>query len=256
MTAGVMIDDIRTGDIAIDTLWTGATPHGRQYAMRVRPGTSDWNTVNACAWPHDEYHLPADLSGWALDIGAHIGAATIPLLLDNPDLRVIAVEALPENTALLAYNAERNGVACRLTIMRRAAANTDAPVTIGYPADEQHRYIGNADHPTGAQRSVAVKGITLRGLMLLRGPDAQDEPFAWTKIDCEGCEYPLLDSPVAGALTRIAGEHHAGLARITALLGGTHAVHLVTGTSDFGTFRADAMEPWDVATSELAEAVA
>lgn len=240
-----MTQDIRTGDIARDTLWTGATPHGRHYEMRVRPGTSDWNTVNACAYPHDEYHLPTGLAGWALDIGAHIGACAIPLLLDDPDLLVIAVEALPENVDLLTYNAVRNGVDDRLVIVHGAASDSQAPVTIDYPDDPQHHYIGNANH-SGISASVTVKGVTLRSLMLLRGAD-QDEPFVWVKSDCEACEYAVLDSPVAGALLHIEGEHHAGIERISTLLGGTHTVALTGGTSDFGHFTADAMESWTLA---------
>src|SRR5947208_16888203 len=94
-------------ELQVDT-WL--TPHGRGTSRVTRPGTSDWNTVSACNGSNDEYHLPEGLQGWALDVGAHIGALTVPLLVDNPGLRAVAIEALPENVELLRMNLERNGV--------------------------------------------------------------------------------------------------------------------------------------------------
>ena len=228
------VQDRATGDIATDTLWRGLTPHGRPYEMSVRPGTSDWNTVNACAHPHDEYSLPEGLSGWALDVGAHVGACAIPLLLDNPDLRLVAIEALPENVDMLRANAARNGVTDRLVAVNRAASHTNAgTVRIHYPADPEHRYIGNADHPGTPTAYVDVDAITL-GVALTYA----DGPWVWTKIDVEGAEYGFLDSPAIGLLAHIEGEHHRGIERIRSLLGNTHDVALTGGTEDFGHFRA------------------
>lgn len=220
---------IISGDLATDTGWYGKTPGGRSYQMEVRPGTSDWNTVAACSWPHDEYSLPRDLTGWALDIGAHIGAATVPLLLDNPGLRVIAVEALPENADLCQANAERNQVADRLILVRGGASDTDLPIRVSYSPDPMHRFIGNqADGAEWAE----VPGITLGMLGDMRGPDAM-APFVWTKIDCEGCEYHVLDSPAVVHLERIIGEVHHGWQRLVDILSPTHDL---VGGHDFGHF--------------------
>lgn len=228
--------DILTGDQNVDTAWIGGTPHERRYSMRIRPGTSDANTVMACAWGNDEYHLPTGLTGWALDIGAHIGACTIPLLLDNPDLRVIAVEALPENVLLLNENALRNDVADRLTIVHGAASDTHDEVLIGYPDDDQHQYIGNAETGSSPRGSVRLKGITLGTVAALR-PDPS-EPFVWTKLDCERCEYRFLESSHVGLLVFVTGEHHAGIKGIHKLLGKTHDVTHTDGSPDFGHFEA------------------
>lgn len=231
------VQDRATGDIATDTLWRGLTPHGRPYEMTVRPGTSDWNTVNACAHPHDEYHLPEGLSGWALDVGAHIGACAIPLLLDNPDLWLVAIEALPENVDMLRANADRNGVTDRLHVMQAAASSSPTPVAIAYPDDREHRFIGNADHPSGPgpHEMVMANGVTL-GLLVDHYP-GEAHGFGWMKIDCEGCEYPFLSSPATIDVAVIVGEHHRGIDGIRELLT-FHDVELVTGTEGFGTFRA------------------
>lgn len=225
-----------TGNLDTDTHWYGRTPYGTLYSMKVRPGTSDWNTVHACAGSNDEYRLPKGLSGWALDIGAHIGAAAIPLLLDSPELRVIAVEALPENVLLLHENADRNGVSSRLTIIHAAASCDTEPVTIHYaPDDPQHEFIGNAGGPPD-RPGISIRGIDLAGI-LRKMPDP-DGDVVWTKIDCEGCEYQLFTAAPERMrqLRFITGEVHQGWSRLVELLSPTHQV--VGPGKDFGPFTA------------------
>lgn len=238
--------DIITGDQAVDTAVATYSPGGHPYTMTVRPGTSDANTVLSCSGQYDEYDLPRGLDGWALDIGAHIGAATVPLLLDNPKLRVVAVEALPENVLQLVRNLERNGVSDRALVVHAAAGATPDDQVLGYGTDGTHDYIGNTDNPQGG-RTVVVKGATLRGLMLLRGPD-EDCPWRWAKIDCEGCEYGLLDSPWTWRLQYITGEVHRGWDRLVQLLTPTH---VVTGPGqDFGPFQAR-LRPVDTSSGKV-----
>lgn len=240
---------VMTGEIARDTGWRGITPHGRDYTMEVRPGTSDWNTVNACAGLHDEYHIPTGLSGWALDIGAHIGACAIPLLLDNPDLRVQAVEAVDENARLLVANARRNGVDDRLEVFVAAAAERSGQfATITLPDEEQHHWIGNQSHGPGVMRHVATMDI----LTLMERKTIHDREagrsyttlpiprYAWAKIDCEGCEYPFFADPVANAfLDLIEGEVHGDQQLLVDMLTPTHMVVLDTSVSP-AHFRATA----------------
>lgn len=128
------------------------TPHDHPARFRCRPGTSDLATVGATnrLWGNlvDEYHLPEGLAGWALDIGAHIGAVTVPLLIDNPGLRVVAIEAVPANVELLRQNLELNGVADRCIVMPGAAWHGKGTVNVefGYTGSETattHAYIGS-----------------------------------------------------------------------------------------------------------------
>lgn len=211
-----------------------STPHSRPLYMEVRADTSDWNTVNAISGIHDEYHLPEGLSGWALDVGAHIGAAAICLALDNPDLRVIAIEALPENVELLRRNVERNRVQDRVTVLEGGAGDGSA-VRVGYGADGVHDFIGNTWAPE-ENRSVTVPGFSLEGIL------AQFDIYriAWMKIDCEGCEAPFLESPAIGRVDHIEGEVHpqAGGANLRRILEGTHDVSFPreAANPDFGPF--------------------
>ena len=219
------------------------SPHGHGYAIECRDGTTDWDTAVSSQAGNDEYHLPQGLGGWAIDVGAHIGTVTVPLLLDNPDLRCIAIEALPENVAMLRANIDMNGLAERCIIVHGAASDSPDDVRIGYsltnPSDHEptnvaHRYIGSMGAPPDAP-DVQVHGVTLRGAMLLRGPD-QDEPFAWAKIDCEGCEYAFLGTAWNAMLTYITGEVHLGWQRLVDILEPTHTV---SGPGeDFGAFQA------------------
>ena len=221
------------------------SPGGHRYQMECRDGTTDDLVANSSAYPNNEYNLPHGLAGWALDVGAHIGSVTVPLLLDNPDLRVIAIEAIPENVAALMANVDGNGVGDRCIVVHAAASDTPDEQRIGYslnfPPDDNafnqaNRFIGSMNAPAGVQE-VHVKGVTLRGAMLLRGP-AQDDPIVWMKIDCEGCEYKFLRSKHIEWVEYIIGEHHFGFGGLETLLSETHSVKILSGTADFGTFEA------------------
>jgi len=209
-----------------------ATPGGHRAVMRYRPDTSDWNTLTSCMSPVDEYRLPRALAGWALDVGAHIGGVSVPLLLDNPDMSLVAIEGLPENVELLVANLERNGVGGRAVVIN-ALAGDGGPGRLFYGPESHHEFIGNVDIAEHG-RAADLEGVTLRGAMLRRGP-AQDEPFVWAKIDCEGCEYGFLASPALASVRRIVGEVHHGIAPLRAILAATHEV---TGDADLGAFEA------------------
>lgn len=220
---------------------TFSTPHSRPVRFHVRPDTSDWNTCNAINGEHDEYHLPEHLTGWAVDVGSHIGACVVSLLVDNPNLFAVAIEALPENVELIHANAKLNGVADRLVVMPQAAGD-GKDVRIGYGADGVHDYIGNASAPPG-NREVIVPGVTLEDVFLF----IQDVPpvpdplvIEWLKIDCEGCELPFLRSRFLGSVLHIEGEVHpeAGGQVMRDLLEPTHVVTFPgwEANPDFGPF--------------------
>lgn len=219
------------------------TPAGGWIRMEVRDGTSDWNTVNAITKVGDEYHLPAGRQGgWAVDVGAHIGAWTVALLVDNPGMRAIAIEALPENVVLIERNLRLNDLADRAVVICAAASSTKEPVAIGYGevADPTliHEFIGNARAPEGS-RFVRAPGVTLEDVLALVEA-GQGTGVDLLKIDCEGCEFTFLASPAIGRVRAIEGEHHGPHQRIRELLDPTHDL-LFPGLGDnpdFGPFSA------------------
>lgn len=194
------------------------TPGGHTARMSYRADSSDWNTISAClvnaltGADGDEYHLPQGLSGWALDLGAHIGAVTVGLLLDNPDLRVVAIEAVPANVTLLRQNLEQNGVADRCVVLAGAAWDTGMEtirVEYGYTGSETatlHAFIGSVSPwlEDAPREYVTVHAYTLAHAMR----ETDGEGFVWVKSDCEGAENRFLTGPYLAKIGRIEGEWH------------------------------------------------
>jgi FkbM family methyltransferase len=215
------------------------SPKGNDVELLYREDTSDLGTIGATwrLWDklEDEYglaNLPDDLSGTAIDIGAHIGSVALALLVDHPNLRVIAVEPLAENADVIRRNADALRVADRLTVLESGISDTDtATVDWNWRSSENegywrtNRFIGNVMVPKEGENEMphdtaVVPGVTLRSLLPKRGR----VPFL--KIDCEGCEWIALADPGVKRIDRIVGEYHGhpGPDGLAALLGKTHTV--------------------------------
>lgn len=224
------------------------TPRGKQAWFTCREGTNDGDVAVALnVWfdtYSDEYRMrPRHLSGWAIDVGAHIGGWSIPTAMDNPDLQILAIEVVPESADLVRENAKRNGVADRVHVITAAAAKPGVPMvrcrwgyTGGYTGDKDasngyvaaHRYVaetwaGRAE----PEHDADVPGLSLDDLLTEYGI----EDVAFMKIDCEGCEWTFLDTPAVAKVAIVVGEHHGGLTgvedthgRLTELLGATHDI--------------------------------
>jgi len=218
------------------------TPHGKPVRLLCRPGTNDQMMAYSCL-DEDEYRLrdiPAGTLTLAADVGAHIGMVAIGLALDHPGARVLAVEPLPANIALLEENAHRNGVGDRVTVIWGAASRTKGNVDIawsfaGDEAADMHRFVGNQPMAAGTkQETLTVPGVTLASLVTTGALDL-------LVTDCEGGEYDLLAGKTAKARVReIRGEYHGGFTRLEGLLADTHDVEAIGGTASFGGFIARA----------------
>jgi FkbM family methyltransferase len=219
------------------------TPGGNLAHLEVRTDTNDGAIAQALL-QDDEYRLASvhPLTGWAIDIGAHIGTVAVAMALDNPDLRVVAVEAIPENAALVIANVGHNGLTERVFVETAAATDDRESVTISYnyrragkdghkkyPAVpdsyvDQCRYIGNIfEYPAKFQDadSVTVPGLSLAALLDKYAIDR----VALLKIDCEGCEWQFLQGPL-DRIDRIVGEYHdtGSFDQLLAMLEPTHVV--------------------------------
>jgi FkbM family methyltransferase len=179
------------------------TPRGAQVNMAIRADTNDWNTLNACM-TEDEYRLrELPLSGWALDVGAYIGGVTVALLVDNPELKVLAIEPVPDNVELLIRNLGLNGVLDRARVIDGAAGDgTRVNVRYGYEGSElatHHAFVGNASFmeepgPDNPHKVLYLASRQVQGL----------EAFTFAKIDCEGCEWETDLSTIP----HVRGEWH------------------------------------------------
>jgi FkbM family methyltransferase len=224
----VVVDD-RT-----DTWTTPGRGLNAVFDYRFRPETTDWNTVSSILTA-DEYGLAGmHLTGWAIDVGAHIGGMTIGLALNNPDLRVIAIEPVPGNVELLRRNVERNGLNDRVVVID-GAAGTDGECVIAWNWDDGagssltgHRFIGGSSlaqgNPDIPHSETTVRSWSLAGL--LKEYDIDD--LALLKIDAEGAEAVFLKTPALAKVARIVGEWHPPYikdrAHLLKLLSKTHAV--------------------------------
>lgn len=182
-------------------------PNGGAVSMETRPDTNDHNVCYSIL-TEDEYGFDKvkPLSGVAIDVGAHIGAATVALLEMNPDLRVIAIEPVPENIDLLRQNTASYGD--RVEIIEGGAGKGKQTVRYGFSGSEiasVHRFIANQGMPEGTPYTeITVPGHSLTELVNKYGP------IAFIKIDCEGCEHAFLDDPAIDQVERVHGEYHDG----------------------------------------------
>lgn len=212
------------------------TPRGVPVTMAVRTDTNDWNTTNSCL-TSDEYHLrDRRFEGLAFDIGGYTGGVSIALAVDNPDLRVITVEPVPENADLIERNAARNGVQDRVGVFRGAIGPKGvgtSEIRYRYVGDfslEHHAFVGNTSLAYPDAGEVQHDTLTVETLGLSALLDRFGDP-SFLKIDCEGGEWPFFETATQTALKRlplIVGEAHPVnghvVSDIEKVLGKTHHV--------------------------------
>ena len=241
----------------MDEIIERTTPGGATARLHHRGGTND-GAIAQGILDADEYRLASihPIKGWVLDIGAHIGTIAIAVALDNPDAKVVAVEALPENVESIRTNVELNGLQGRVFIESAGATDSRTKsvditynyrmVGVGRTGEfvdpdylAQCRYVGNIFQDDGMhdQESdvVSVPGLSLSAILRKYDIDL----VTLLKIDCEGCEYAFFRSRALGRVARIVGEYHDARTfdDLKSLLDKTHVVEYWSG-SNVGTFGA------------------
>ena len=232
------------------------SPRGKSAAIFVRPDTNDAATLHSTFWPPgapltDEYGL-ADIyvDGWALDVGAHIGSVTLALAIDNPTARIVAIEAVPENAALLQRSVEYLKLEERVFVVSASAGRKHGSTTqfhYGYydvpgvsaQHAEQVRFIGNLFRTHGPRgKTVTIPVVSLAGILDRFGI----AEFEFAKSDAEGAEWEFFSDPQANAhIAAMIGEFHDRPApAIHKLLAATHDVTVYHYVPDevIGMFRA------------------
>lgn len=195
------------------------TPRGVPVLVTLRDNTNDYNTASSTLGTNDEYGLaPLFLTGDVLDIGGYLGTVGIAIAVDNPETRVVIVEPVPENADLCERNAAAAGVSDRVTVYRGAIGPRGvgtSEIRFRYVGDENlehHAFVGNSSlaYTDGGGIQHETLEVETLGLQALLDRFGMTEP-AFVKIDCEGAEWPFLETATLASLRRlplIVGEAH------------------------------------------------
>lgn len=187
-----------------DVTGTWTTPHGHPANYMYRTDTNDWNTLNSIHHS-DEYRLPEGLSGWAFDIGGYLGGVAIALALDNPELKVLCVEPIPDNVRLIRQNLALNGLDGRVVVVE-GVVGSDPRVLYGGAGNEHHAFVGNSYFARDASKPSKLTATCHTLTQLLRL--AKTTRVAFLKIDVEGAEWDALTDPAVAKVAVIRGEWH------------------------------------------------
>jgi len=223
-----------------------ATPKGNHAYFEVRGDTNDGALVIGIL-STDEYKL-AELptfTGWGLDIGAHVGTVAIAMAMDNPELRMIAVEPVPDNCALIRQSVIANGLQERVFIEQASLGKpgqATLPCRYAYTSHtipdqgyvEQNRFIGNLWREEGEGTYLDSPVVTLDDL----AERYEVTDFAFGKADCEGCEWDGLKEGAERVALWVAEWHDKPYEAVPALLGKTHDCEMLTDYGGSGIFRA------------------
>lgn len=146
------------------------------------------------AWARAHGRLPQ--CNTILDIGANIGSTTIPFLQET-ECRVVCVEPVPDNLALLKQNLRQNSLLERVTIVERAITDrvetvnmVVTPVAFGGSEIDRgavHRPEGIFQHAT---KTIAVPTTRLDDLISSLAVHPAQIAFVW--CDVQGSEGAVV----------------------------------------------------------------
>ena len=144
-------------------------------------------------------HLPCTDAKVIVDLGAHIGLATLHLLAANPDARVLAVEADPHLVAQL----RENVAGLPVTVANAAVCARPGPHTF-YRTDV-FSWANSLHRSMPQQTPIIVRGATFNDLFAEASIDRVD----LLKMDIEGAEWDVFGDGFPDSVRAVVGEIHA-----------------------------------------------
>jgi len=171
-----------------------------KHSFEFRPGTTD-NFVIREIWENNEYFLDdarIDVDGPILDIGAHIGVFAVKASMLFPGQRMVCVEPVPANFALLRRNLSRNHCG-PVTPVNAAVSATSGSTQV---------YI-DPRNTGGHSTAVAISDTAIPVQMIGFGDlvrKYQLDRISFLKVDCEGGEYDIMLNPDFEAMVDNIGQ--------------------------------------------------
>ena len=121
-------------------------------------------------------------NGVFLDLGANVGAISVPLSKQRPDVKVIAVEAASWIFNYLQHNVEANGLQHRIECINRALTDISGQMLPFY--SPQDKFGKGSLSPVFTPTAVMVESITVDDVVAQRAL----KKVSVIKIDIEGFE--------------------------------------------------------------------
>jgi FkbM family methyltransferase len=176
---------------------------GRRYPVRLHTRTE--LDVLEEVGIDDEYGSTDEIPAKTIvDLGAHVGLATLRLLAKRPDARVVAVEADPALIPRL-----RENLAGLPVEIVHAAIGAGAGERDFYRSDISS-WGNSLEKREWFQDAVRVPAITLEALLDAQGIETVD----LLKVDIEGAEWDLFAAGPPPRARSIVGEVHAREGRV------------------------------------------
>jgi FkbM family methyltransferase len=142
---------------------------------------------------------PGDI---VIDVGAHVGAFSIPALFYNPGIKILAFEPDPVNFRLLKENAVRNGLQENgLFTFNLAVADTEGQLMFARGRTSTTGSIARSGFFKAAPASeiVLVSATNIENIFHQHSIDR----CRLLKVDCEGSEYEIFERLPEAILSRI-----------------------------------------------------
>jgi FkbM family methyltransferase len=143
-----------------------------------------------------------------LDVGANAGYFSLWWLSRHPGSKMICVEPIPENFALLKRNAALNADK-NIFLINGAVGGATGQIVLRYNLTKGFTTAASALRGVDGQTEISVKAFSLAQLVA----DFALERIDFLKLDCEGSEYAVLyncDDAVLKTIRCIAIETHRG----------------------------------------------
>ena len=152
--------------------------------------------------------------------------------------KVIALEPDEENYKLALMNVKENGLEDRVALLNKAVATQEGVINLyrySYPSDLGSTDPSNMPSPIDKLVVRQVEAITLNQVIEMAG-----ERIGPLKLDCEGCEYSVLNSfSDFDLIDSIILEYHNGVQNLPDLLKNHEfVVTIEKGTEKIGILKA------------------